>query len=166
MKADISEYIEAYGDELSRLCVALCKNRHDAEDLYQTTWEKVIKSIKTYDKEKPFDKWLWSVCANAHKDMLRNPFRRRVFTVENQEILERKFTPISGKGANLEEYIMLHKALNELEPDLHRVVALYYFKDFSVSDLSEILKIPEGTVKSRLYRAREVIREELLENGE
>ncbi len=161
MQKEISSYISEYGKELSRLCSSLCKNTQDAEDLYQITWEKVISSIDKYDTSRPFDKWLWSVCVNAHRDMMKTPFRRRVIPFETEEALSRRLSTIADKSHELDEYISLHKAINKLSVPKRQVVALYYFKDLQISDISEILKIPEGTVKSRLSQAREQIRKEL-----
>lgn len=158
---NISSYIDAYGKDLSRLCFSLCKNRPDAEDLYQITWEKVLRGISKYDSEKPFDKWLWTICVNAHKDMVKNPFRRRVARFESEEELEARFRGLPDKFGELDEYIALHNAINKLPYSKRQAVALYYFKDLSVTEVSEILGIPEGTVKSRLQGAREFIREEL-----
>ncbi len=164
MQLEISSYIEVYGKDLSRLCFSLCKNQQDAEDLYQITWEKVLKYINKYDKEKPFDKWLWSVCINAHKDMMKNPFRCRVIPFESEKELEQKLSTLADKAEDLDEYIALHKAINQLPLQKRQVIALYYFKDLSIKELSEILEVPEGTVKSRLTGAREKIRKELFDD--
>ena len=161
MKTDISEYIRIYGKDLGRLCSSLCSSRHDAEDLYQITWEKVLRNIRHYDKNKPFDKWLWSVCLNAHKDMLKNPFRKRVLAFDTSEELERILNSVPESEHCRDDYIVLHNAINKLDPKKRQVIALYYFKDFSIAELSQILGIPEGTVKSRLSQAREQIRKEL-----
>lgn len=161
MKQDISMYIAQYGKDLSRLCHSLCTCEHDAEDLYQTTWEKVIKGIMRYDNKKPFDKWLWSVCVNAHKDMLKNPFRKKMLAFESSEDLERMLYSIPDAKQNKDDYIALHTAIKKLDPKKRQIIALFYFKDYSTAELAEILGIPEGTVKSRLSSAREQIRKEL-----
>lgn len=159
---NISSYIDAYGKDLSRLCFSLCKNRPDAEDLYQITWEKVLRGISKYDTSKPFDKWLWTICINAHKDMEKNPFRKRVVSFESEEELEARFRNLPNKFGELDEYIALHNAVNSLPYPKRQAVALYYFKDLNISEVAEILGVPEGTVKSRLQSARDFIREELM----
>lgn len=161
MKSDISEYISKYGKDLGRLCSSLCSSCHDAEDLYQTTWEKVLRNIRHYDRSKPFDKWLWSVCVNAHKDMLKNPFRKKVLAFDTSEELERILNSVPQSEQSRDDYIILHNAIRHLDPKKRQVIALYYFKDYSTAELAEILGIPEGTVKSRLSSAREQIRKEL-----
>ena len=161
MKPDISQYIKIHGKDLGRLCSSLCQNHFDAEDLYQATWEKVIRNYKKYDESRPFDKWLWSICINAYKDMLKNPFRRRVVSFDSSEDLERILLSVPTTEQDRDDCIVLHKAISRLEPQKRQVIALYYFKDLSTAELSQILNIPEGTVKSRLSSARAQIRKEL-----
>ena len=67
-----------------------------------------------------------------------------------------------AKG-NIEDYIALHIAINKLEPKRREVIALYYFRDFTYAEMSVILGIPEGTVKSRLNSAKEHLRKELFD---
>lgn len=157
----ISEYINLYGKDLTRLCVSLCNQRSDAEDLYQTTWEKAIKNIKKYNKEKPFDKWLFAICVNAYKDMVKSPFRKRIVHFTTTDELERTLNSIPESVASQDEFLSLHQALEKLTYEKRQVIALYYFKDYSTKEVAEILNIPEGTVKSRLNSARQTLRKEL-----
>lgn len=158
---DITPYIKLYGMDLTRLCLSLCKNRADAEDLYQITWEKVLKSIRRYNNEMPFDKWLFTICVNAHKDMVKSPFRKRIFRFDSTEDLELTLNSIPDKAIPRDELIALQIAISKLNLDKRQVIALYYFKDYSTKEVAEILNIPEGTVKSRLSSAREQLRKEL-----
>lgn len=163
MDTELSALIENHSATLTRLCSSLCTCRQDAEDLFQTTWEKVIKNYKKYDSSRPFDKWLWSVCVNAHKDMLRNPFRKYRLNLNSEEESQRLLCSIPDSQNNPDDYLALHTAINKLTPDKRRVIALYYFKDYTYSELAEILSIPEGTVKSRLNSARKQLRKELFD---
>ena len=137
--------------------------RQDAEDLFQTTWEKVIKGYSKYDRSRPFDKWLWSVCVNAHRDMLRNPFRRYRMNFNTNEEMTETLNSIPDAKENTEDYVALHIALRKLNPKLREVIALYYFRDFTYAEMSVILGIPEGTVKSRLNSAKNQLRKELFD---
>ena len=158
---DISKYINLYGKDLSNLCLSLCKNTFDAQDLYQNTWEKVIKNHKRYNPDIPFDKWLFRICINAHKDMVKSPFYKKIFRFEKAEDLERTLDSIPDTVAPQDDFISLHQAVSKLALKKRQVIALYYFKDLSTKEVAEILQIPEGTVKSRLSAAREQIRKEL-----
>lgn len=159
--AKISDYINLYGRDLTRLCLSLCNQKSDAEDLYQTTWEKAIKNLRKYSSEKPFDKWLFSICVNTYKDTVKSSFRRRILSFNKAEDLELTINSIPDTIAPYDEFLSLHHALKKLSPDKRQVVALYYFKDYSTKEVAEILNIPEGTVKSRLSSARQDLRKEL-----
>ncbi len=159
---DITTYIKLYGRDLTRLCLSLCKNRADAEDLYQITWEKVLKNIRRYNKEMPFDKWLFAICVNAHKDMVKSPFRSKTFHFDTTDDLEHTLNSIPDAFVSQDEFLSLHTAVSKLPLEKRQVIALYYFKDYSTKEVAEILNLPEGTVKSRLSSAREQLRKELL----
>lgn len=158
---DISAYIEIYGKDLTNLCISLCKNKFDAQDLYQSTWEKVIRKHKKYNPDLPFDKWLYRICINTHKDMLKSPFRRRNFEFNTSEELENVLNSVTDTEVSKDDFIALHQAISKLSLEKRQVVALYYFKDLNTKEIASILEIPEGTVKSRLSSAREQIRKEL-----
>lgn len=157
----ISEYIKLYGRDLTRLCVSLCNQKSDAEDLYQSTWEKAIKNLRRYDKDKPFDKWLFSICINTYKDTVKSSFRKKIMHFNKTEELELTLNSIPDSIAPHDEFLTLHQALRKLTPEKRQVVALYYFNDYSTKEVADILSLPEGTVKSRLSSAREDIRKEL-----
>ncbi len=159
---DIAKYITLYGKDLTRLCMSLCNSRDDAEDLYQSTWEKVMRHFRRYNKEKPFDKWLFSICVNTYKDMVKSPFYKRIIRFDKTEELERTLNSIPyDEDISREEILTLHNAISKLSTDKRQVIALFYFKDYSTKEVAEILSIPEGTVKSRLNSARQDLRKEL-----
>ena len=120
----IDSYIRQYGRRLFGLCMILCGDSFEAEDLYQETWLKVVKNISRYDPAKEFEPWLTKICVNTYRNTLRRIAR----------------SP------------MLHFRLT---------VILIYFEDMDIQSAANVLGIPPGTVKSRLNRARNVLKEGL-----
>lgn len=161
MKRPVEEYVGQYSPALTKLCLSLCGNRHDAEDLFQTTWEKAIRKFRTYDAEKPFEKWLFAICVNAYRDRVRRYDSRKILRFSSDEEQEFFLSSIPDKDFDRDEVIALHTAVRRLKPQLREAVVLYYFRGYGVAELSEILAVPEGTVKSRLSAAREQLRKEL-----
>ena len=161
MKKSIETYIAAHGLALTKLCCSLTDNRHDAEDLYQSTWEKAIRSLKSYDRSKPFEKWLFTICVNAYRDRVKRFDNRKIIRFSTNEEQERFFTSIPDANGDRDQVIALREAVRKLKPPLREAVVLYYFRNYSVAQLSEILDIPVGTVKSRLSAAREELRKDL-----
>lgn len=159
MKSEIEFYISEYSADLTRLCLSLCGNTSDAEDLFQDTWYKAIKNYSKYDKEKTFDKWLFSICANTYKNNLKlfyNKHRVEFKTDEEKQVFLDS-VPDSDES-NRECYLDLHRIVSGLPKKLKIVIVLYYFKSYSAKEVAQILNIPEGTVKSRMYSAKKIIK--------
>lgn len=162
MKCELENYIQRYNADLTRLCVSLCGNISDAEDLLQETWLKAFRHYNKYDKSKPFDKWLYSICVNTYKNTINTAFvkKRKLFKSDEEERLF--FSSIPQVSDNtIEDYIELHKAISALSKKHRIVIVLHYFKDFSVTEISQLINIPVGTVKSRMAVARKEIKRRL-----
>ena len=158
------EYISNYGRRLFGLCQKLCANREDAEDLYQETWIKAYKFFDKYDHGKEFEGWLTSICVNTYRDMLRRQKWKSLFvhfgTNEEKDLMLSSI-PEPEKP----DYSDVREAVNGL-PDKYRIVTvLYYFNGLDVGQTAEILKIPAGTVKYQLHKARETLKRRLEHNG-
>lgn len=163
MKYEFENYINRYNADLTRLCVSLCGNIPDAEDLLQDTWLKVFRHYKRYDRNKPFDKWLFSICVNTYKNSINSAFIKKQKLFKNEEEKRLFFASIPEVNDNtIDDYAELHKAISSLSKKHRIVIVLYYFKDFSVNEISQIVNIPVGTVKSRLAVAREEIKRRLI----
>lgn len=158
----IEQYIDSYSGDLTRLCISLCTDLSDAEDLFQETWYKAIKYFSKYDEQKPFDKWLFSICVNTYKDSFKSSYKKRMFSFGSDKEKIQFFSSIpDAEQGSMEEFCELHKAVSDLPKKLKIVLTLFYFKDYSVKEISSVLKIPEGTVKSRLCSARKIIKRRL-----
>ncbi len=159
MKKEFAVYVQQYSADLSRLCMSLCGNKTEAEDLFQETWLKAMRYYDKYEKSKPFDKWLYSICVNTYKNTLSSARRRFQYIFKTSEESDSFFNSIPEINANnREDYNLLHAAVRSLSRKKRTVIVLYFFKGYSVSEIAEILKIPEGTVKSRLSSAKAEIK--------
>ena len=158
------EYISSCGKRLYGLCQKLCGSREDAEDLYQETWIKAYKFFDRYDRTKAFEGWLTAICVNTYRDMLRRQKWKSLFVRfgTNAE----KDLALSGIPAPDEpEFSDVRDAVNAL-PEKYRIVTvLYYFNGLDVEKTSQVLKIPMGTVKYQLHKAREMLKGRLEHNG-
>ena len=67
----IDQYIHQYGKRLYGLCLTLCANTMEADDLYQDTWLQVVKNISRYDASRDFEPWLTKICVNLYRNALR-----------------------------------------------------------------------------------------------
>lgn len=116
--------------------------------------------MKNYEEKNKFKQWISAIASNTCKDYLK---KKRVILVNDDEEINK----IKEKD-NLEEKLdskerqkRILKEVNKLPSKMKNVLVYYEFEEKSYEDISLILNIPEGTVKSRLYKAREILREKL-----
>jgi RNA polymerase sigma-70 factor (ECF subfamily) len=156
----VDQWIALYGRRLYGLCLSLCRNRADADDLYQETWLKVLKSKDKFDASRPFEPWLARICANAYRNILRRLKRSPIFNSFPSS--EAKDAAINQAPAAADgDFSDLHEAINRLPEKMRVSVLLYYFSGFDVKEAAKALGVKEGTVKSRLSKARAILREVL-----
>ena len=157
----IDQYIKQYGKRLYGLCVTLCTNTFDADDLYQETWLKVVKSIDKYDPSMDFEPWLTRICVNTYRNVVKR--RSIISVVEFQTTEDKDAFMQSIPEAEDKDYTQLYDAIDKLPEKLRLTVILFYFRDMDISSTAIVLKVPPGTVKSRLNKARKLLKE-MLEN--
>ena len=155
----IDQYIRQYGRRLYGLCLSLCANSFDADDLYQETWIRVIKCIDQYDHNKAFEPWLTKICVNTYRNLLRRLTRSPFLDFRSNE--EKDLCLCSIPATEDQSFEPLYEAIGRL-PEKYRIaVILFYFEDMDIHKVAHAMGIPEGTVKSRLNKARILLKEVL-----
>lgn len=156
----IDHYIEKHGRRLYGLCRTLCTNPSDADDLYQETWLKVCAKIELFDKTNEFEGWLTRICVNTYRDQLRKKSRSLIFDgFRSQEAKDTVMENVSA--VEIKDSSDLHDAVERLPDKLRTTIILYYFQDLDISQTAFSLRIPAGTVKSRLNKAKKLLKEML-----
>lgn len=165
--------IDRYKADLYSLCVKLTRDRTDADDLFQDTWVKVMKGLKKYKPEHKFRTWLFAVCTNQYRDLYRwrKRWLRRVSRLgqgagkEGDPRPEDELTMMEDRVPGPEEQAIrresrgaVRAALDTLDDTFRLPMVLHYFQDLSVAEIADVMKIPQGTVKTRLSRGREKLR--------
>lgn len=156
----INKYIEQYGKRLYGLCLSLCRNSFEAEDLYQETWLKVLRNFDKYNPEMEFEPWLTVICVNIYRNKLRRMLRSPVWNAFSSNE-EKELLLNSVPAPEEKDYTALHDAIRKLPDKLRVTVILFYFRDMDITGTAAALGIPEGTVKSRLNKARKLLKEVL-----
>ena len=155
----IDQYIRQYGKRLYGLCLSLCANSFDADDLYQETWFKAVKSISQYDPSEEFEPWLTKICVNTYRNVLRRLVRSPFADFKTNE--EKDALLCAIPDTENPDYSSFYEAIDRL-PEKYRIaVILFYFQNMDVSATAHVMDIPEGTVKSRLSKARKLLKEVL-----
>ena len=153
----LDPYIRQYGRRIYGLCRSLCRNVHDAEDLYQDTWLKALDKLDQYDPARPFEPWIARICVNTYRSALRRLARSPLRPFPED---------LDVPAPEREDYGPLYEAVGRLPEKLRVTVVLYYFRDLDAAETAQALGVPQGTVKSRLSRARKLLKEALRDESQ
>lgn len=157
MAAAPQEWVNAYGTRLFGLCMHLCRQRDAAEELYQETWVRVLMKRDSFRDGEPFEPWLTRICVNLYRDSLRRQRLRRFLPLSGLETTA-VFPQISS-----DERLSLLDAVGRLPDKLRIAVILVYMQGYTESQAAGILGISVNGVKSRLLRARKLLKEALVD---
>ena len=144
-KKAFTRLIEECQLTLYRVSKGILKDDTDCADAIQETILKSYHSISNLKQPKYFKTWLTRILINECNDILRK--QKKVILLESVDDL-------GNSEENTEELIELKEALSKLEYKHRSVLILFYYEEFSIKEIAQILKVREGTVKSRLNRAR------------
>jgi RNA polymerase sigma-70 factor (ECF subfamily) len=139
--------IHQFEENLYRVAHAILKNEHDCADAIQEMILKAYQSIHTLKNPKFIKTWLVRILINQCNQLLKK--KKKVVS----------FSELQEVASNIPDFerVELEEALSSLDPDLRLVVTLYYLEDIPLKEIAQLLEIPQGTIKSRLHRARNTL---------
>jgi len=161
------ELIERHQTRVYRLLYRMMGNREDAEDLTQETFLSLHRHGHRFRAEARFSTFVYRVAANAALNRRRSlgRSRARVDKLKTRQEAgdDLPSTPRNPESATLGSELSEHvrEALDTLSPSLRMPVVLYDIEGLSYGEIAKVLSIAEGTVKSRIHRARQALRDEL-----
>ena len=144
-------------DDLYRMAVRLVRDRTEAEDLVQEVYLQAWKSFHKYEPGTNCRAWLYKILFNKIDHHRRRQTTRRRFVADGEEFIAETLASPSPVPAGLTDAEVL-RALDRLAPRFREAVLLADVEEFSYKEISEILRVPIGTVMSRLSRARAQLR--------
>jgi len=161
--------VHRYEGELFGYLNRYLRNRELAEDTFQTTFMTVYQKAETFEEGKRFKPWLYAIATNQAIDASRKRKRRQTISLENEwdsgessakagslrDVLESNNEKPDSSAMMDEKKVQVRKAIDTLPENLRQVLLLAYFHEFKYQEISEVLEIPLGTVKSRLHAALE-----------
>ncbi|MEE3848760.1 RNA polymerase sigma factor SigE [Gordonia sp. LSe1-13] len=159
------ELVREHADRVYRLAYRLSGNQHDAEDLTQETFIRVFRSLKNY-KPGTFEGWLHRITTNLFLDMVRRRSKIRMEALPDEYDRVPADTPDPQQifhDANLDPD--LQDALDALPPEFRAAVVLCDIEGLSYEEISATLGVKLGTVRSRIHRGRQTIRDHLNSRG-
>ena len=150
--------VAEYGARLHETAFRLCGHAADAEDYTFRTLERAVERIHLFSRKSSLFTWLYEILVNLIRtDARRKAANALVFQSELPDHEDER--PNVGEVLSAEnEAIIVRKAVREL-PDAYRAILVFrYYDDLTVSEIAQVLSLPEGTVKRRLHEAKNLVR--------
>lgn len=161
-----AELMSNYRDSIYFMLLKMTNNKDDAEDLTIEAFGKAFKKLEQYTPDYAFSTWLFKIASNNCIDFIRKK-KQRVYSLDkeyNDEVGTEMAARIPSDTLDPEEemikaqkIIILRGLVDKLKPHYRILIELRYFKEYSYDEIAEELNLPLGTVKAKLFRARDLL---------
>jgi len=152
--------VKRYKDQLLNFVFRFVGNQEEAEDIVQETFLRVYRKRHAYKRVAKFSTWIYTISGNLARTELRRRKRRKLFSVTDMgfedkdfEISDEAFNPEDRAHGILQEEI-IQREIEALSPKFREVILLRDVQELSYDEISKIVNVPIGTVKSRVNRGR------------
>jgi len=165
--AAFEQLFSRYQKRIYNFILRMIQNQDDSAELTQDTFIRAYHSLKTLKTDKAFNSWLHRIAINLVRDKLRK-FEPIIESIDEPDVYVNgtEFTfdvpdwSTNPRETTLQQELQkkIQTAIASLPKEQREVVILYHIEGLGISEISEMLEIPSGTIKSRLARAREILR--------
>lgn len=158
----LDELMNQYGQELLQLVFSYVKNHAVAEELTQEVFVKVYENLHTFKQKASIRTWLWRITINHCKDYLKSWHYRKVLLSDKlaSETKTKKEQVEKEVIKKNEEELLSYSILN-LPVKYREVIYLHFFEELSIREIEVLTRINQNTIKTRLKRAKELLKKEL-----
>ena len=146
--------IERYERQIFRAVYNMVGNFEDAQEIAQQVFMKAFEHLAGYDRERKFFSWLYRIAINESINFMK---ARKKFESLGEVVAE----PHSEPFETIDRTRAVQQAVLSLKPEYRAVIVLYHYSGCSYQDAAEVLDLPEKTVKSRLFTARQLLKQML-----
>ena len=162
--------VDRFGTDIYRFCLKMCTDRQDAEDLYQQTFLKAMEKEWTLDWGQNPRALFFSLAHYIWKSSKRkSAMRASIAPCSNLE--EEQTNLLRAEGSPEEDYLReelffeVNRLIEALPEKIRVPITLYYLFELPIEEIAQILEKPAGTIKSRLFKGRKIIKKGLEESG-
>jgi len=159
-----SDLVKRHQSFVFTIALRYTPNREDAEEIAQDVFVKAYRSLADFRGESKFTTWLYTIVTTTCITFLRRK-KLDVHSLDNEKVFEAADSLDSGFRANLVEQkskvTMVNKAITLLSPDDAQIITLFYKGEQSLEEIGQIMGLEPNTVKVRLHRARQRLREKM-----
>lgn len=169
-----NELVELYGDRVYRLMFRMLARKNEAEDMAQEVFVQVFKAIDQFRGDAKLGTWIYRVAVNLCKNRGKYLARRHSHAEDELEPIAERLALGQAKGVTSSELAgpdqivlgyqveaIVKRCIAALDPEFREVVVLRDIEDLTYEEIGEITGLAEGTVKSRLHRARTMLKEKV-----
>ncbi|HVR20128.1 MAG TPA: sigma-70 family RNA polymerase sigma factor [Polyangiaceae bacterium] len=166
-----NELVQAYEQRVFRLVLRMLGRRDEAEDMAQEVFVQVFKAIGTFRGDSKLGTWIYRIAVNLCKNRIKYLSRRHSSDEEELEpiaersALDDKKSSTVGETSRPDQVVegyqiekVVQECMASIDPDFREVLVLRDVEDLSYEELCEVTGLPDGTVKSRLHRARAMLK--------
>lgn len=157
---DFSQIYAEHKERVWRIISRYVSSRHDKEDLFQEVFLNVHKALPRFREGARPETWIYRIAVNTSINYLKKQKRYRKLkeTLSRMGLVAKETNEISAEG-------LIFEPLEKLNPQQRTILIMADVEEEKLDEIAGILKIPVGTVKSSLHRAREIVRKELKKYG-
>ncbi len=161
------ELIARWHQPLGRYVARTLGTGQDADDALQDTWLRVLRAMPSLRDPSKLRPWLFGIARRSLMDRLRGRYASMdELPIEPTDLLESQTAEDAKfEFERSETLVQMHQTLGEMPLVEREVLVLFYLHELSLAQLADVLELPAGTVKSRLFRARRMLRDRLIEKG-
>lgn len=161
---------EEYNRYIYHLCLKLTRNKAEAEDLMQEVWVKVVRYESYVANVDHVKAWLTTICMNTFRDRYRKNVRRSKYMMNQPDTLDVPVLDLVPNNELSTEEVIEQDAIAQIVQDkigqldtIYRTTLVYFYvNQYSLVEIAELTKVSIGTVKSRLFRAKQRLKEMMM----
>lgn len=170
MNTTLENVYDEYNNYIYHLCLKLTRNKAEAEDLMQEVWVKVVRYESYVAEVEHIKAWLTTICMNTFRDRYRKNVRRSKYMMSQPETLDVPVLDLVPNNDPSTETVVEQEAISKIVQEkiaqldaIYRNTLLYFYvNQYSLVEIAELMKVSIGTVKSRLFRAKQRLKEILM----
>ena len=151
---DIEQAVEEYADMVYRLALVNMKDKTDADDIFQEVFLRLLKYKKTIESNEHLKAWLLRVTINCCKSKFSSAWEKRIVSLEYETLKEEAYEM-------QEEHEDVLQAVRELPEIYKNLMHLFYYEQYSIKEIMQIVQKSESAVKTGLSRGRDMLRKAL-----
>lgn len=155
----LNEAMNEHGQDLLQLVYSYVNHTSVAEDLTQDIFVKCYNALHTYNGKSKFRTWLWRIAINHCKDFLKSWYNNRVIPTEEEPSFHRtEVDVVEHEVIQKEDDENLIHAIMQLEIKYREVIYLFYYEELSIKEIALVTEVSDNTVKTRMRRAKELLK--------